>query len=225
MTTLIDTWTTDASQEDGMTDEHAWIWREMIAAAPLPNGPKSRVLDIGCNQGGFLRMLHDSRPFSEGVGVDLAREAVAIAEANKGARPLRYVATDRLAMAGEPFDIAFSHEVIYLIEDLGEHAAQVAGILRPGGSYYAVTCCHRDNPLWAGWRSKITDVSRIPVPDHSPDDIIRAFLSEGFNVSASRFLANAQIPMLGQSEYFPSDRMRLDVYSQWKLLFRFTRPE
>lgn len=34
MTALIDTWSTDPAEEDGMTDEHAWIWREMIRCIP-----------------------------------------------------------------------------------------------------------------------------------------------------------------------------------------------
>ena len=30
MSELINTWSSRPAQEDAMTDEHAWIWREMI---------------------------------------------------------------------------------------------------------------------------------------------------------------------------------------------------
>ncbi|MEM8871611.1 MAG: class I SAM-dependent methyltransferase [Pseudomonadota bacterium] len=222
MTALLDTWSSDASQEDCMTDEHLWIWREMIAAAPLPRGSDSRVLDFGCNQGGFLRVLHDTTPIAEGVGVDLAQDAIQKAEADKGARPLRYLATPTVSDAGRDFDIAFSHEVIYLIPDLAEHARQISTVLRPGASYYAVTCCHADNPRWHIWRDKIAAFSKIPVPNHSITDVVTAFLDTGFEVSAACFLANAQIPLEGPTDYFPSAVDRIEIYSRWKTLFRCT---
>ncbi|MEM9851982.1 MAG: SAM-dependent methyltransferase, partial [Pseudomonadota bacterium] len=90
--------------------------------------------------------------------------------------------------------------------------------------YDAVTCCHRDNPLWATWRPHIAQISNIPVPNHSIDDISVAFRGAGFDVSVSRFLAAAQIPVYGPNDYFPTDADRVEVYARWKLLFRCTRP-
>ncbi|WP_300063573.1 bifunctional 2-polyprenyl-6-hydroxyphenol methylase/3-demethylubiquinol 3-O-methyltransferase UbiG [uncultured Roseobacter sp.] len=224
MTQLINTWSKDPSEEDSMTDEHAWIWREMIDCIPHADLSQAKVLDIGCNQGGFLRMLYDTQPFAEGVGVDLAQDRIALADAAKGARPLSYLATDTLADAGTGFDLAFSHEVIYLIEDLEDHARQVAAVLKPGGTYDAITCCHADSPLWAGWRPKIAAFSNIPVPNHSVADIAAAFRAAGLDLSISRFLARAFIPNEPPSDYFPSDLARLETYCTWKLCFRARRP-
>ncbi|WP_300072025.1 class I SAM-dependent methyltransferase [uncultured Ruegeria sp.] len=81
MKSLVDTWSKKPSEEDSMTEEHAWIRREMIKCIPNPNLSTARVLDVGCNQGGFLRMLYDTRPFASGMGVDLARDRVALANA------------------------------------------------------------------------------------------------------------------------------------------------
>ncbi|MEM1289555.1 MAG: class I SAM-dependent methyltransferase [Pseudomonadota bacterium] len=224
MSKIIDTWSKEPEHEDGMTDEHAWIWREIIAAVPpIPLGGK--VLDVGCNQGGFLRMLYDHSPFSTGVGIDLARDAIAHAEARKEGRPLRYLATTKISDAGTGFDAAFSHEVIYLVRDLVDHARQVADALAPGASYHAVTCCHSDSPLWATWRPMIAQFSNIYVPNHSVDDIASAFRAARFEVSLKRFLANASIPMEdGPSAYFPTDRDRLETYTRWKLLFTCRKP-
>ena len=224
MTALVDTWSNSAPDEDGMTQEHAWIWQEMIKARARDDLSEARVLDIGCNQGGFLRMLYDALPFKEGVGVDLAQFAVATANAQKRDRPLTYKATTLLADAGDPFDLAFSHEVIYLIDDLEAHAHQVAEVLASGGTYDAVTCCHSGNPLWSKWHPMIAEISNIPVPDHHPDAIAAGFRSAGLEVSVARFLANAPIPMLGPNAYFPTDMDRVEVYANWKLLFRCTKP-
>ncbi|MEM6421256.1 MAG: class I SAM-dependent methyltransferase [Pseudomonadota bacterium] len=224
MTELIETWATRPDEEDAMTEEHAWIWREMIRAIPGEDLAGARVLDIGCNQGGFLRLLHDQHPIAEGVGVDLARHAVSVAEARKGDRRLRYLAAPRLVEAGTGFDIATSHEVIYLISDLADHAAQLAEVLTPGGHYYAVTCCHRDNPRWSSWRPRLQGISNVPVPDHGVGDIAAAFRAQGFAVAVDRFLAQAFIPLDTPSDYFPTDLDRLEIYSRWKLLFRCTKP-
>ncbi|MEM6891884.1 MAG: class I SAM-dependent methyltransferase [Pseudomonadota bacterium] len=220
MSELIDTWTTDPSEEDSMTDDHAWIWREMIKSIPEGDISSARVLDFGCNQGGFLRMLYDTRPFASGIGVDLARDRVALANAAKGDRPLSYIATDKLADAGDAFDLAFSHEVIYLMDDLENHARQIAAALNAGGHYDAVTCCHADNPLWQSWRPRIAEFSQIPVPNHSVSDIASAFRTAGFEVSISRFMAASFIPTEPPTTYFPKDIDRLETYSQWKLCFR-----
>lgn len=225
MTELINTWSTDPGEEDSMTLEHAWIWREMINAIPQIDLSSMRVLDVGCNQGGFLRMLYDTRPFESGIGVDLARDRVALANAAKGDRPLQYLASKTLDDAGDGFDLAFSHEVIYLVEDLEDHARQVAAALEPGGYYDAVTCCHADNPLWATWRPKIAEFSNVSVPNHSVDDIAGAFRAAEFEVYISRFLANAFIPTEAPTEYFPTDTDRIETYTRWKLCFRcFRKP-
>ena len=224
MTALIDTWSKDPPADDGMTAEHAWIWREMIRCMPETDLSDKRVLDIGCNQGGFLRMLYDTVPFAAGTGVDLARDRIALANAAKGPRPLNYLATSTLTDAGTGLDLALSHEVIYLIDNLADHARQVMSVLAPGGHYDAVTCCHANNPLWSHWRTKIGTFSNIEVPNHSVADITHAFRSAGFEVSVSRFLAHTPIPVEGPSDYFPSDLDRFDVYCNWKLCFRCHRP-
>ena len=173
MSQLIDTWSSRADEEDSMTDEHAWIWREMIRAIPWPETP--RVLDIGCNQGGFLRLLDDSISLASGVGIDLAKDAISKAEARKAGRPLEYLASKELTDAGHEFDIAVSHEVIYLISDL---------------------------------------IVFITV----------GIQSVGLVVSASMVLSNAFVPLAPPNAYFASNENRLNVYKNWKLLFRCKWP-
>ena len=147
-----------------------------------------------------------------------------LAEAARANRPLRHLANTDLSEIGETFDLAFSHEVIYLIADLEDHARQVAQVLKPGGCYDAVTCCHADSPFWANWRPMIAEFSNISVPNHLVADIVRAFQSAGLEVLVSRFLASAFIPMEKPSAYFPTEVERLDTYTKWKLCFRCVKP-
>ncbi|MGP0915740.1 class I SAM-dependent methyltransferase [Serratia sp. CY70267] len=78
------------------------------------------------------------------------------------------------------FDIAFSHEVIYLIEDIAQHAADMLRVLKPGGVYYAVTGCHTDNPLWPQWRERVAEQTHTVVQDRALDDYARIFSAAGF---------------------------------------------
>ncbi|MEM6890088.1 MAG: class I SAM-dependent methyltransferase [Pseudomonadota bacterium] len=197
----------------------------MINSIPQRDLSEARILDIGCNQGGFLRMLYDTRSFALGVGVDLAHDRVALANAAKGERPIKYIASGKLDDAGGGFDLAFSHEVIYLIDDLEDHARQVARALKPGGHYHVVTCCHADSPLWTRWRPMIVEFSSISVPNHSVADIASTFRAAELGVSVSRFLANAFIPTEPPNDYFRTDVERLETYSQWKLCFRCVKEQ
>ncbi|MEO1494167.1 MAG: class I SAM-dependent methyltransferase [Pseudomonadota bacterium] len=224
MNQLIDTWSSIPEEEDGMNDEHFWIWTEMIRSLGM-DLTRSKVLDFGCNQGGFLRLLFDMNPFAEGVGIDIARDAVARAEAIKGDRPITYLASANIGESGEAFDAVFSHEVIYLIEDLREHATDVARVLKPGCSYFAVTCCLKENPNWSRWRGRIKSFSKLPVPDHGVCEIADAFRMSGFDVSVSRFLADAFIPLPAPNDYFMNDLDTLEIYSRWKLMFKMTLPD
>ncbi|MEX0632263.1 hypothetical protein M8494_10275 [Serratia ureilytica] len=67
-----------------MADGHAPIWRHLIGLVPENELSGVKVLDFGCNQGGFLRLLYQLRPFQQGLGVDIARRSVDEANRLKG---------------------------------------------------------------------------------------------------------------------------------------------
>jgi len=87
----IATWNRNPADEESMGAAHAPIWRRMIDVSVPHDLSQSTVLDYGCNQGGFLRLLHDRHPFKSAVGIDIARESVARAELLKGQRPVEYM--------------------------------------------------------------------------------------------------------------------------------------
>ena len=109
---------------------HAPIWRRMIDVSVPHDLHDSTILDYGCNQGGFLRMMYDRNPFRAAVGIDIARESVARADLLKGHRPIEYKVGDKAAALGRTFDFAFSHEVLYLLPDLAQHAADMKAAQR-----------------------------------------------------------------------------------------------
>ena len=79
-----------AAADEAMQDEHAFIWRAMLETIDIDiDLAGRRVLDAGCNRGGFLRLLADRYAIAEGFGYDPASGAVEDARRLAGQRPLQ----------------------------------------------------------------------------------------------------------------------------------------
>jgi len=207
-----------ATEDEAMQDEHLFVWKAMARAVEGALAGQ-RVLDVGCNRGGFLRMLYDSCSIGEGFGYDPAAGAIADARRLGGGRPLQFVAAESIPAGWGDFDVAFSHEVLYLISDLAVHAEAVYGALVPGGSYYAVMGMHAGSPLMVEWHREHAAELRLP-PLHDVDEVAASFAAAGFEVAAAR-LDVGFVPVTAR----PARVLEwLDYYNEKKLFFRFTRP-
>jgi SAM-dependent methyltransferase len=219
----IATWNRNPADEEAMGAAHAPIWRRMVDVSVPHDLSASTVLDYGCNQGGFLRLLFDTHPFKSAVGIDIARESVARAELLKGHRPIDYRVAGSAAAVGHTFDFAFSHEVLYLLSDLAAHAQDIRASLRPGGAYVAAMGCHTESSVWPHWRKLIAETSSIPLFDHSLEDVARAFSAAGFTVAVRPLALDAFMPVTVGSPYFARITDQLRYYTTDKVLFRFVR--
>lgn len=220
----IPTWTRSPADEQAMEDGHGPLWARLIELAEEPDLSNLRVLDYGCNQGGFLRMLHARKGFREAVGCDIAEDSVAVAEARRGGLPIRYVVGADLAGFDGRFDVAFSHEVVYLLPNIGAHARAVHAALTPGGVYYAVTGCHTDNPRWAAMREEILAKSSVPPVGRGLADYARAFANAGFAVAVRRFGLDAFVPLRRRGELAADGILeRLDYFDRVKVCFRLVK--
>ena len=100
-----------AAKDKEMQLEHGFIWRAMLDTIDVDLAGK-RVLDAGCNRGGFLRQLVDQSEIAEGFGYDPASGAIEDARRLAGRRPLHFEAADTVPSGWNGFDAAFSHEVL-----------------------------------------------------------------------------------------------------------------
>jgi SAM-dependent methyltransferase len=208
------------SDEDAaMQDEHGFVWAAMLETIDVDLAGK-RVLDAGCNRGGFLRLLADRRDIAEGFGYDPASGAIEDARDLAGQRPLRFEVADTVPAGWDSFDVAFSHEVLYLLHDLTAHAAAIFAALAPGGVYYAVMGMHAASPLMAEWHAANAAEMGMPAL-YEIDDVVAIFQAAGFEAAASR-LPMRFVPAVGHLH----DRRLLDwldYYYDQKLLLRFSR--
>ena len=207
-----------------MQDEHGFLWRAMLDTIDLDLGGR-RVLDAGCNQGGFLRLLVDACAIAEGRGFDPASDAIEDARRLAGSRPLTFETSDSVPAGWTGFDVAFSHEVLYLLHDLGAHAASMFGALEPGAPYFAVMGVHAGSRMMAEWHASAVDELSLPKL-YDLDEVVGVFDEAGFDVSVAA-LELRFVPVTGGRgghEHQNGLMDWLDYYRRDKVMLRFTRP-
>jgi SAM-dependent methyltransferase len=212
----------DAAADEAMQAEHGFIWDAMLGTIDVdPVG--TRVLDAGCNRGGFLRLLADRCGIAEGFGYDPASGAIEDARRLTGSRPLRFEVGDTVPGGWAGFDLAFSHEVLYLLHDLSSHARAIFDALAPGGTYYAVMGTHAGSPLMTEWHRANVEEFRLPEP-YEIDDVVAVFQAAGFEAAIGRLALNF-IPAAGHGHHEHGRLLEwLHYYHEDKLMLRFTRP-
>jgi SAM-dependent methyltransferase len=213
-----ETYWQSASEDATMQDEHAFIWEAMLDTIGVDLAGW-RVLDAGCNRGGFLRLLGLRSEIAGGWGYDPAGGAIADARRLADDLPLRFEVADTVPSGWGGFDIAFSHEVLYLVHDLAAHAAAIHGALAPGGAYYPVIGVHAGSPGMAEWHSENAQRLNLP-PLYTLDQVIAAFAGAGFDVAVSRL----KIGFVPVSSHTPSFPASLEYFYEHKVMFRLTRP-
>lgn len=210
-----------AADDEVMQDEHGFIWRAMLDTidVELAGG---RVLDAGCNRGGFLRLLADRYGIAEGFGYDPAGAAIEDARRLTDDRRLHFEAASTVPGTWSGLDVAFSHEVLYLLHDLASHAAAIHRCLHPGGVYFAVMGVHAGSPLMAEWHAANGADLQLP-PLYSVDDVVATFQRVGFEASVAR-LAFRFIPAATHGHHHGGRLLDwLAYYQDQKLLLRFAR--
>ncbi len=205
-----------------MQDEHRFIWDAMLEAVDAPLDG-ARVLDAGCNRGGFLRLVSDRYKIAAGFGFDPAQGAIDDARALTGNQPLEFAAADTVPPDWRDFDVAFSHEVIYLLHDLPAHARALHRALRPGGVYFAVIGVHTGSPLMEEFHHDNATALNLP-PLNDIDDVLATFETAAFNVSVGR-LPIRFVPVAGHGHHEHGRILEwLEYYYEHKVIVRAERP-
>ena len=170
----------------GIESGNVTFWTAMVREIIPPHTGEEVVLDFGCGDGQFLRLLNSMRPFTEAVGVDIDKELIAKAVSNcKAGESIRYGEPDLLNGVDQKFDLAFSQEVFWMIEDLPELASTVFRCLKEKGEYYATMGCHIENPVWPH-RRRLLKEQGFQVNDYSLDEVVSVFYDAGFEVGVKR---------------------------------------
>ncbi|GAC1337364.1 MAG: hypothetical protein NVSMB29_01590 [Candidatus Dormibacteria bacterium] len=112
---------------------------EVIEDSLARVGPADHVLEIGSGSGALLGRLASRHPELNCVGVELDAKLAAFAEERNRAARVRFIRGDITAVdAGQPFDLAYSVDVIHHMEDQRAAFSAIRRALRPGGIWLAL---------------------------------------------------------------------------------------
>jgi SAM-dependent methyltransferase len=172
--------------EIGIENGNITFWTAMIHEIIPPHTGREVVLDYGSGDGQFLRLLHQMRPFSKGLGVDVDEKAVIGARtALREGEPIEYGAPSALDALEQHFDLIFSQEIFWMIENLPALAKTLYHVLKEKGEYYCTMGCHIENPLWPH-RRRLLQEDGFKVFDYSLDQVADIFYAAGFEVGLKR---------------------------------------
>lgn len=203
-----------------MTDKHGPIWAKCLEHFKRPELRSMRVLNLGCNRGGMLRLLFVLNPFCAGLGIDRATESIQFATLNNEGRPITFQVADSIPVLDKPVNFIFSHEVIYLVADLSAHMRHAHAALSCGSIYHAVLGCHTANPLWPSWKTLIANTSKAAVFDHSPELVTQSMAAAGFEVTVSALGWEREPDAHMDKDWYPTPQAYKNYYATSKLIFR-----
>jgi SAM-dependent methyltransferase len=194
---------------------------EAMAQAEAHDLAGATVIDVGCNMGGFLRYLCADHAVARAYGLDPAESTIRQARELSVGLPIQYAAASEPPTDWPQADLAFSQEVMYLIHDLGAHAADMWRALRPGGRYVAVTSVHRQSELMADWHAVNQESLKMPAL-RAVEDYIRPFIEQGFTVELARLKIRA-VPIDETVLHRAWELLQFWTATNDKVVFRFIK--
>jgi SAM-dependent methyltransferase len=107
------------------------------ALATIEAARPSSVLEVGCGTGEFAARVVSALPAAEVVAVDLTERLVEVT-ASRGVTT-RHADVQDLPFADASFDVVAALWMLYHVPDLHRGLAEIRRVLRPGGTFVAVT--------------------------------------------------------------------------------------
>ena len=127
--TSADAWIADMGEHGDFG--RRYVLDPVMLPRALRQKPK-KVLDVGCGEGRFCRMLR--RQGLEVTGIDPTPALIAAARARDKAGNYARATAELLPFANEAFDLVVSYLSLIDIPDIQAAIPEMARVLRPGGS-------------------------------------------------------------------------------------------
>ncbi len=116
------------------------IYRDLIAKEC---GPKTRILDVGCGHGEFLRPIYEDMPNTYGIDPD--EDAL---KKNKLIKHLKVASVEDLPFKDNFFDVVVMEWVVEHLPDPQAAFGEIHRVLKPNGKVIFVTPNARSYVAW-----------------------------------------------------------------------------
>lgn len=150
----------------------------------IPQNTPLKILDFGCGYGQFLQIIDLVFQVDSAIGIDCDYERINYANNKNKLSFVKYLHNDGTILneLNSEFDVVFSQEVLYTLNDLKSHAQIIFKSLKNGGFYFATMGCNTDNPFWNKRKKIIKNEEKYPVNDYSLELVSEIFNNAGFEV-------------------------------------------
>jgi ubiquinone/menaquinone biosynthesis C-methylase UbiE len=142
--------------------------------------PGEHVLEVGCGEGGNLRLLSVDRPGT--VGVDLSRSKVRWASKTLGAGAFLCSDAVRLPFRDGAFDVVLCRDVLHHVRAKQDVVAELFRVCHPDGRVIVIEPNGRNPIMWL--LGRVVPAER-DLLDNSPDRVV------GLVRQRDRYQANA----------------------------------
>jgi len=189
-----------AGRDQGMEERHWNTARYALSAMPVEAG--DTVVDLGSGSGYAARALREAADADRAIGVDGAPAMVASARSSTDDPAVEFVVGDfhHLPLPTDAIDHAFSMEAFYYAADPEAALAELARILRPGGTFYCAVNYWTENHYSARWQDAID----VLMTRWSEAEYRQRFEEAGFSVAGQLRIPDTETEIPPASA-FPTD--------------------
>ncbi|WP_435365276.1 class I SAM-dependent methyltransferase [Haloarchaeobius sp. DYHT-AS-18] len=194
-----DAWAQDG-RDKGMEDRHWHTAKHALARMPVEAG--DTVVDLGCGSGYAGRALRETKDAGRVYGLDGSPEMAQNARSYTEDGSLGYLVGDfdELPFATDSVDHVWTMEAFYYAQDPEHTLAEVARILRPGGTFTCAVNYYEENVHSHEWQEFI----EVDMTLWSAADYRHAFRDAGLHVASQDNVPDRDIDIPPADE-FPTD--------------------
>jgi ubiquinone/menaquinone biosynthesis C-methylase UbiE len=194
-----DAWAADG-RDRGMEERHWHTAKHALARMPVEEG--DTVLDLGCGSGYAGRALRDTQDAGRVYGLDGSPEMARNARSYTDDPQVAYLVGDfdALPFADDGVDHVWSMEAFYYAADPEHTLAEVARVLRPGGTFYCAVNYYEENVHSHAWQDRID----VEMTRWSAAEYREAFRAAGLAVAAQDSIPDREVEIPPESA-FPTD--------------------
>lgn len=173
--------------------------------------PHSKVLEVGCGAGQFIRALKRKRSEVIAYGCDISRSAIDTALAKND--HVSYVVSDpeRLPYADNEFDAVVFFDVLEHVNNPAGLLQEIWRVLKPKGVLYGFVPCERDwLSVWHwldmfGLKREVTKKYAGHINFFSRSELLELLTAQQYNVAQVRYSEHVFGQLLGVAAFYYMD--------------------